>query len=64
LYRPDAIQLAVAAYEGLATFQVESGEHETRVTIVSPRPDLAHRLADALANHVLHETVRGHRARP
>lgn len=62
LYDPDAVAEAVAAFQNLATIEVEATEARLRVTITDPDPDVADVLADELCNHALAHTVARHRA--
>ena len=59
LYRPDAIQAAVGAYEGYAeTIEIDDApEADITVTLKGFDPGYAEVLGDAFANHVLFETI-------
>ena len=57
LYRVEAVQGAVAAYEGLATFTVAEEADDIVVTIAEPDPDVADVIQDEFSNHVLFGTV-------
>lgn len=62
LYRADAVESTIEAYGHLATFTLSSSNNATVVEIRDPDERVADRLADALCNHVLYETVARHRA--
>ena len=57
LYLPDAVRAAVAAYVGLATFQVEVLDDDVTVDISEPDAAVAAIVVDEFCNHVLHETI-------
>ena len=57
LYAPDAIRAAVAAYAELASFQITESDEDVIVRITEPDSDVAHCLADELANYALVETI-------
>jgi hypothetical protein len=58
LYHPEAVEVSVAAYAGLATFDVKTVAEDIEVTITDPDPDVAAVIVDELCNHVLAETVK------
>jgi hypothetical protein len=57
LYEPDAVRAAVDAFAELARFEVDEQANEVFVRISEPDMEVAHCLADELANYALVETV-------
>jgi hypothetical protein len=65
LYPRAAVDAAVAAYTGFATFDVQEQDPLTLVTLSDLDPDFAEfpeELCDAFANHALFEAIRARRA--
>ena len=62
LYPVESVRAAIAAYHGLAHFELEVGEQQLVVRISEPRADVADAVADELANHALYEAIRAHGA--
>ena len=62
IYRDDAVAAAVAAYGHLAELTCVETENMLIVEVANPDERVADRLVDALANHVLYETVARTRA--
>lgn len=60
LYDPPAIHAALAAWAGLADFDVAEHEAELVVSVLTDDADLP----DAFANHALFEAIRRARATP
>ncbi|MFT7624155.1 MAG: hypothetical protein ACI9WU_003342 [Myxococcota bacterium] len=61
IYPLEAVQATVAAYEGLARFEVSATADVIRVTIADRDPDVADVLEDEFCNHALCEAVIVHR---
>jgi hypothetical protein len=62
LYLPDAVRTAAGRFGALGTVTVEDRDADTIVAIAGVPPHLRERVADELANHTLHQTVRDRRA--
>jgi hypothetical protein len=57
LYAAEAVQAAVAAYEELASFELQISAEAIEVTIREPDESVADVLVDEFCNHALHETI-------
>ncbi len=58
LYSVEAVDAAVAAYAGLATFEVRQEGDDIAVSVTGIDARVVDRLVDAFCNHALFETVR------
>ncbi len=62
LYSPDAINAAIEAFAGLATFSVQLADDAVEVTLSDADADVADVLLDEFCNHALAQSIEFARA--